>query len=158
MQPTLEAPLSGCWAQLPTTQTPLSSSMASRGMLNGIPNLSISGVSYFGGALMCSSVFTVEAWVKEKKATDAIQKVIYFDVGDGTWWLSASRPSITSPRSGITSQWWLLRSGRRITSTDLRLATPLTRAFHSCLTPRTRSRSDQIISRGEDPVLLHRPT
>jgi len=35
------------------------------------PNLSISGVSYFGGALMCSSVFTVEAWVKEKKAPRA---------------------------------------------------------------------------------------
>jgi hypothetical protein len=32
------------------------------------PNLSTSGVSYFGEAPMCSSVFTVEAWVKEKKA------------------------------------------------------------------------------------------
>jgi len=82
--------------------------MASTGMFEWDPNLSISGVSYFGGALMCSSVFAVEAWVKEKKAphadpfltmctggakfsfdfkfdtftTGAIQKVIYFDVGD----------------------------------------------------------------------------
>jgi hypothetical protein len=62
-------------------------------------------------------------------------------------------PGLVSGRSGGHSD-----RGRSITSTDLRLVTPLTRAFHPCLTPRTTSRSDQIISRGEDLVLLHRPT
>jgi hypothetical protein len=35
------------------------------------PNLSISGVSYFGGVLICSNAFTVEVWVKEKKVPRA---------------------------------------------------------------------------------------
>ncbi len=42
-----------------------------KGYVEWDPSLSISGVSYFGGALMCSSVFTVEAWVREKKAPRA---------------------------------------------------------------------------------------
>src|SRR5262245_6127747 len=52
-------------------------------------------------------------------------------------------PSLVSRRSGGHSE-----RGQSITSTDLRLVTPLTQAFHPCLTPRTTSRSDQIIGRG----------